>query len=571
MNLLKFSPTLLLLLAFASCQKEAAQDNPFQNEPNSQDLSSLTIPQSFNWSSSLKGELHISLDAPANFSTQGSFVELMDVDNTVLDRRPVVDAMVSFYISVPQDDEKYFAYYPNTQEKIELTHVGNVSFPVAQVDFTKNPNALIANRSYKKNGVKAKTASNLVTNGDFEAGTVFPMDANGTTILRTVGEWYAQNTEATVSIINGNNVFTSNGTSSDKGRALQAFDIGKDVMVDVAYDYSGQAGVNVIFFNDQMQYVGYTIVSAGSGNASANFITPKNVKFIQLYAFAANGEYVDNVSLSKTAEPDDDNDGVYNRQDKFPNDPMRAFASSFPSKGTQTLAFEDLWPSQGDFDFNDMVITNRVDFAKNSNSALVDAIFTVKVDGMGAGVGNGLAVALYKSDKSALNQNIIASVNGDAKIDPAVQNGIIVFDNVKTALKPFYNNNGHGPEGAPQTFTFTVTFNAAAGNLNLLPDFYIFRSSERGREIHIPGFAGTAAADASLFNTKADVNGTYKTATGLPWGVEIVSPENKFFHHPLEGIDICEAYQYFQQWAESSGTNYVGWMIHSDKSKVYSK
>jgi hypothetical protein len=54
---------------------------------------------------------------------------------------------------------------------------------------------------------------------------------------------------------------------------------------------------------------------------------------------------------------DSDGDGVSDQFDDYPDDPLRAFNNFYPSEdGFGTLAFEDLWPGKGDFDFNDMVI-----------------------------------------------------------------------------------------------------------------------------------------------------------------------------------------------------------------------
>ncbi len=45
-------------------------------------------------------------------------------------------------------------------------------------------------------------------------------------------------------------------------------------------------------------------------------------------------------------------DGVPNDEDDYPEDPTRAFNSY----DTASVAFEDLWPAMGDYDFNDLVL-----------------------------------------------------------------------------------------------------------------------------------------------------------------------------------------------------------------------
>ncbi|MCF7886539.1 MAG: LruC domain-containing protein, partial [Candidatus Marinimicrobia bacterium] len=54
---------------------------------------------------------------------------------------------------------------------------------------------------------------------------------------------------------------------------------------------------------------------------------------------------------------DADNDGVVDANDAYPDDPEKAFNNYYPDKDQfGTLAYEDKWPIQGDYDFNDLII-----------------------------------------------------------------------------------------------------------------------------------------------------------------------------------------------------------------------
>ncbi|MGB0176353.1 MAG: LruC domain-containing protein [Owenweeksia sp.] len=245
-----------------------------------------------------------------------------------------------------------------------------------------------------------------------------------------------------------------------------------------------------------------------------------------------------------------------------------AYASYYPTSGYQTLAFEDLWPAKGDFDFNDLVVSMDVEMAGDTSNNLVDATFTITADAVGSGLSNGLAIVLRDGSGNFLNDNVISSVTGDATADPDVTNGIIVFSDIYAAQESFYMNNGFGPSAPAEEFTFTVSFNANAGSQIIVPEMYIFRSGERGREIHQKGFSATPAADVTLFNTLDDVNGTYSTANGLPWVIELVT-NDKSFQHPLEKVDILQAYPQFQNWAESDGQSASDWYINPDELKVF--
>ncbi len=90
---------------------------------------------------------------------------------------------------------------------------------------------------------------------------------------------------------------------------------------------------------------------------------------------------------------DADNDGVIDSNDDYPNDPNRAYNNYYPSPGSyNTLAYEDLWPAQGDFDFNDLVIDYNINEVKNANNEIVDVKFSLIVEAVGGTFENGFGV-----------------------------------------------------------------------------------------------------------------------------------------------------------------------------------
>ncbi|MEO1480382.1 MAG: LruC domain-containing protein, partial [Bacteroidota bacterium] len=100
------------------------------------------------------------------------------------------------------------------------------------------------------------------------------------------------------------------------------------------------------------------------------------------------------------APPDTDGDGVPDTQDDAPNDPTVATYEYGPARDQfGTLAYEDLWPGQGDYDFNDLVVDYNLRFARNAAGDLtkLDGQFVVKA--IGAGYRNALALALPVDDE----------------------------------------------------------------------------------------------------------------------------------------------------------------------------
>ncbi|MDZ7777449.1 MAG: LruC domain-containing protein [Bacteroidales bacterium] len=104
---------------------------------------------------------------------------------------------------------------------------------------------------------------------------------------------------------------------------------------------------------------------------------------------------------------DTDGDGVADELDAYPDDPDRAFNNYTPSENSYaTLAYEDLWPSKGDYDFNDLVIDYRFNQITNADNLVVDLEASFVVQAIGAGFQNGFAFQL------PVTPSMIQSVQG---------------------------------------------------------------------------------------------------------------------------------------------------------------
>ena len=544
--------------------------NSSGNTPNSNNLGDITIPTSFNWSSSLKGRMGVSLNANANMKTNGQPVHLVNASGQILDRGEVFNNEVELYFNVPQNGEKIFLKYPNTGETMEITSEGDMVFDIGQEDRQVERDSTFNFSGKKGKKTAFKTAANVLINGDFSVNDIGTNTADDYT-LRTTGKWYEKTNHGQWTSSVGGGAYKS--TSNSKWYELfQSVAAASSASYTASFDYSGSSSKvsgYVDFFDSNGSWLGYDNFSESSGVASASGTTPSNCAYVQIYILQKKKYYIDNVSLDvATPVVDADSDGVPDDQDDYPNDPARAYMSHFPTTGYQTLAFEDLWPARGDFDFNDMVVSTQVVYSSDANNDRVDAQFTISLDAVGSGFSNGLAIVFTDANRAAISQNIISSVSGDATLDANVTNGIVVFNDVYLAQSEYYQNNGVGPSVTADVFTFTVTFNSNAGSQAIIPDIYIYRTSNRGQEVHLDGFLGTMAADASFNGTIDDVGGTYNTSNGLPWALEVVTA-NKTFKHPLEKNDIVTAYPEFQSWAESNGTTNTTWLDNWVSSKVF--
>ncbi len=103
--------------------------------------------------------------------------------------------------------------------------------------------------------------------------------------------------------------------------------------------------------------------------------------------------YIDNVSVN--GNNDSDGDGVDDNFDDFPNDPNLAYMNYYPNNSDfGSVVFEDLWPAQGDYDFNDLSIAYQYAFYNNTSNKTDEMEGTYHIRATGAEYNNGFGVAL---------------------------------------------------------------------------------------------------------------------------------------------------------------------------------
>jgi LruC domain-containing protein len=275
---------------------------------------------------------------------------------------------------------------------------------------------------------------------------------------------------------------------------------------------------------------------------------------------------------------DSDNDGVFDVFDEYPNDAARAFNSYYPAANSMaTIAFEDLWPTLGDYDFNDMAVNFNIQQILNPSGQVIEYKVKVKVKAVGGSFENGLGFQLDEiapGDISTVTgQSLVKNLitrnanNTEAAQSKAV---IICFDSpeplIHRAAGSMFNTIKTNGTGTSDSMFINITFaNPIAPTKLTINKFnpFIFTKQRRGYEVHLPNYVPTSLANTSLFGTYADRSnvstGTYyKTANGLPWAMLI--PED--FSYPAEKAAITSAYNYFDDWAISAGNSYTNWFTN---------
>lgn len=311
--------------------------------------------------------------------------------------------------------------------------------------------------------------------------------------------------------------------------------------------------------------VGMWNFNEGTGTSIANNATTGGYDgFVQGSTF---------VSISDPI-PDTDGDGVNDDDDYFPSDATRAYNVIYPSGNNFYYhLYEDLWPSLGDYDFNDIVLKTKLHTYTNAQNKLVGGRVVSTVYWIGGGIPRGAGMEWFASNGNAsqlkyMPENTVEFTDIDNVItDPIVKNAVQLFnDNIIESLN--------------QTVDFVFDWDYQKGDNTLWVQVYIY--NERNHEIHMFGHPPTEAQDMNLFGTGNDASQTtwnwsegnpfsnpadfYKTINNLPWGLEISTNE---FRVPLEKVEIIDAYPQFKAWAESGGIQNRDWYKYPDESKTF--
>jgi len=253
-------------------------------------------------------------------------------------------------------------------------------------------------------------------------------------------------------------------------------------------------------------------------------------------------------------DPDTDGDGITDSDDEYPDDPDKAFETFTPSKyGWGTLAFEDLWPYLGDYDFNDTAVNYRFVAIQNSLNEVVQLDIFFEVTSDGAGLSNAMGLELESIAPNQI-ESVVGNVLTEGFINVAA-NGteegqsravIILFDNNETMLNVATEVN----------VKFTTPLSVAQVGIAPFNAFLII-NKERGREIHLPNRLRTSLGvnTVDVDGINQDPDGNYQTDSRLPWAINVMHN----FKVPKERVPVNEAYNFFNDWASSGGDSYSDW------------
>lgn len=249
----------------------------------------------------------------------------------------------------------------------------------------------------------------------------------------------------------------------------------------------------------------------------------------------------------------------------------------------QTAAFEDLWPQQGDYDFNDVVVKYRI-----FKSQIGNQVVRLKIDGellaVGASYHNGFAFRFANIARNQVDEPLVRlTINGQQIAKNPLEAGrneaiLIALDdtkviaNTQSGCKYFRTESGCLNQ-KPIPFSVTLPFkNTVADSASLISGVspfifavngfdhgpFVDSNNARAWEVHLKNHTPTEAFNTGYFDQGDDMSSTYgnfQTANGLPWALIIGTSWN----HPKESTDMLLAYPEFGGFAESAGSANTNW------------
>lgn len=255
---------------------------------------------------------------------------------------------------------------------------------------------------------------------------------------------------------------------------------------------------------------------------------------------------------------DTDKDGVADADDAYPDDSTRSAKIKYPNVGYYTVSYEDLYPAQGDADFNDYSVRVRYEEDLNARGEVVRVRGYYQHVAKGAGYNHILRLNLPKVANASYSLKRLTAadvVEYQTNATVAQFSGIEIFPASNTTISLSNTAKGQAFQlGKKAEVEVILSSPLSKTVLGPIPyDLYIYVLNTQ-KEIH---FAGKY--------DKADGTDLYLDAKGFPWAVMI--PGN--WKWPYERTDVRKSYSKFQNWYESKGTADLDWYNFPNLNEVF--
>lgn len=631
---LKNNPFILyifLMLSFVFLMQSCKKTTTVAPAASASGMKSMNVPNGFTFKTTTDKSVTIKMPFSVDFSQEKSRFNIYtaapdDGGKLITAGSFDINGQFSGNIRIPTSLDSVYVQTIAGDQYVKFNSTTGTKASGATVDFGSNygntpPDTVLPASTTKAASVmtssspnagvyKAMVSDNLIGNGDFEANdfgripywyTSHPVD----------GRWYFTNAYAggSMSWFNdgGNHVIMTPNSYYDGG-VSQWISAKPGDRISFKCDIKGvgqrkylYAWLYIIPENADGQPLAYYYIEDYAPSSKWHTVTavanmPSHTAKVNILIWTWNlsrnkntAIYFDNVNVTGPVK-DTDGDGVNDQLDDYPNDPTRAFNVYYPNKTDWgTLAFEDLWPGTGDYDFNDLVMDYHFKSVLNASNKLVEFYTGYSVRAVGASLKNGFGFELGGDPSN------VESVTGTHYTSNYVHNNangteqgqsntvVVLFDNafsmIRNSGSAFINTKENVPYVQPDTNTLHVLYKnpvdvKTTGTAPYNP--FMIVNGDRGKEVHLAGQKPTDLADPSFFGTMADATNPaigkyYQTALNLPWALDV--PVS--FAYPAETVDILNAYNHFADWAESGGVHYPDWYMdktgYRNSSNIYAR
>lgn len=330
-------------------------------------------------------------------------------------------------------------------------------------------------------------------------------------------------------------------------------------------------GINIFYsepsFNPESSSLNTHVVQLYDSTREINFLAFEDLRRDQNSdedfndaVFYARANPVESIELTNVVAlipaNDEDGDGVNDELDDFPFDVNKAFNNFSPSENLSgVLAYEDLWPSQGDYDFNDLVVSYSYNLITNASNQVTSIEGTFIIDNIGGAFQNGFGL-FFPIDPSTVESVQGQIVNADFMNLNAngTESGMAANETVV-----FVAGNVIEMEGDTIELVIDLNTPVSYEQLGSVPfNPFLISNGDRAKEIHLPDFEPTSKAGflgTSNDDSDPTANRYYKTSANLPWALNIFDD----FVPPQEMVPINIEYPKFANWANSGGTEDLDW------------
>ena len=236
------------------------------------------------------------------------------------------------------------------------------------------------------------------------------------------------------------------------------------------------------------------------------------------------------------------------------------------SSTTGVYAFEDKWPSKGDYDLNDAVVNAKHEKEFDNNGKIIKETFFLTTYQNYVELKSGLALTLNtKVNPKSIAMKKIAPGSTVAEEASFVKDRAVYYltDDITAEIGTTYILE----------LTYGSALNSSSKTAFIQP--FIYRSEgNQNWEVHIPLEAPTAKMNPSYFGKDDDssdlVHGLYYVREGnYPFAFYLKNADIDAFKETIlkrenESIPIDEFFPGFIEWSTSGGTRSSDWYLHPE-------